>query len=375
MIRRILIWTLVALFFVLASLPILVAAGSNWYWVLTAWSGFPIVGAVILTARPRNGVGRVLLAVGMLWGLYCGLFVYVSQAGSSAPPSMTVVTKLVGMTVWPLIPLLVLVFPRGRIETRAGRIIASATAAVFVAVITLTVIDPAPDELTGQVSPWAVSALQPLADLLLRGNGFLVIPLLLVVSLLELGGRWRRADGAERLQFRWFAFGVGIAAAALAIGQVLPGDQLPLIVNILFSTTVNAIPVTIGIAITRYGLYEIGRVVSRTVSYVVVTALAVAVYASVVTSISLLLPHQPALPVALATLAAAAAFLPALRWVQHRLDRAFDRERYDAQRVVEAFGEHVRSDADPGRAAPELLESIDRTLQPTSVGVWTRTTP
>jgi len=83
------------------------------------------------------------------------------------------------------------------------------------------------------------------------------------------------------------------------------------------------------------------------------------------------LPDLPAIGVALATLAAAAIFLPVLRWVQSRVDRRFDRERYDAQKVVDAFGEHLRTDIDPGSASGELVEAVEQTLQPVSVGLWT----
>ena len=110
---------------------------------------------------------------------------------------------------------------------------------------------------------------------------------------------------------------------------------------------INAIPVTIGIAVLRYRLFEIDRVISRTVAYAVVTVLLVGTYALVVTSVSRLLPQSQQLAVAGATLAAAALFRPLLRRVQERVDRRFNRARYDATREVEGYASSLRDSVDP----------------------------
>jgi hypothetical protein len=202
------------------------------------------------------------------------------------------------------------------------------------------------------------------------------VPVLVVGSLVDLCLRWRRAIGVERLQFRWFAFGVSIVAVEFVVDQTwqaispasyaafAPFEWIP-------QLCLNAIPITIGIAVTRHGLYEINRVISRTVAYSIVTAAAVGVYAAVVSSVTFVLPDAPSFAVAAATLAAAALFLPVLRAVQRRLDRRFDRERYDARKVVDEFGERLRGDADPTGVTPDLIRAVDKALQPASVGVWT----
>jgi FlaA1/EpsC-like NDP-sugar epimerase len=132
------------------------------------------------------------------------------------------------------------------------------------------------------------------------------------------------------------------------------------------------IPVAIAIAVLRYRLYEIDRIISRTVSYALVTAIVVAVYALVVTSVAWLLPDATTLGVALATLSAAAFFLPVLRVTRRLLDRRFNRAQYDAERVVVAFGDRLRTGADPHTAASDLADAVERTLEPSVVGVWTR---
>lgn len=106
-------------------------------------------------------------------------------------------------------------------------------------------------------------------------------------------------------------------------------------------------------------------------AYAIVTLLTVCVYALVVVSITWLLPGLPSVGVALATLIAAALFLPVLRAVQRVVDRRFDRERYNAEKVVDAFGERLRSHLDPHSRGGDLTTAVEQTLQPASVGIWT----
>jgi len=132
------------------------------------------------------------------------------------------------------------------------------------------------------------------------------------------------------------------------------------------------IPISIAVAVLRYRLYEIDRIISRTASYAVVTIVVIGVYALIVTSVALFLPDAPTLGVALATLTAAAVFLPVLRTVRRLLDRRFNRAQYDAERVVETFGQRLRTGADPHTAPADLLGAVESTLEPDVLGLWTR---
>ncbi len=123
-------------------------------------------------------------------------------------------------------------------------------------------------------------------------------------------------------------------------------------------------------AILRYHLYDIDRIISRSTSYALVTALVVVVYLGVVAAASAVMPVSDTLPVALATLVAAAVFRPALRWTQIRVDRRFDRSRYDAENTVHAFSERLAREVDAEVVTDELLEVLDKTVQPSSVGLW-----
>ncbi len=362
-VRRILIWALVG---VQVTCGVILILLTGEYWTLAAWAGYAIVGAVILSARPGNWIGRLMLAIGVYWPV--STLLVTPPVVAVMPWWMELLVRSTGYVVWVCVALLVLLYPRGRIDSRLGRGTAWALFALEVVVVSAAIADPAPLLWSGDPNPlgWP-----PLGDMnvWLSGTSFVVVPGVIAVALVDLVLRWRRSAGAERLQFRWLVYGTAVTVAALLLSiPELPGlEWLGTLVIIGF----NAIPISIGIAVTRHGLYEIGRVVSRTVSYLLVTVLAVVVYAGVVVSVSLLLPDQSAVPVALATLAAAATFLPALRWVQHRLDRRFDRERYDAEKIVDAFGRRLRDGADPASTAPELLGAVEQSLAPASVGLWT----
>jgi hypothetical protein len=361
--RRVIVWSLVAFYLVLA-IAMVVTRGE--FWVLIAWTGFPIVGALILNARRGNAIGRLLLGIGLYWPVYGmigfpGVFLGV-------PIWVELFVYWFGYLVWVAVPLILIVFPTGRIETRLGRGITWGLAALAATLLVVGVVDPSPLEISGRQNPLGLAAAAPYAEFLFGDAAFAIVPLIVAAALVDLIRRWRRSTGVQRLQFRWLAYGSAITVATIILTFLM--ESLPDEAASVLILGLNAIPVAIGIAVTRHGLYEIGRVVSRTVSYAIVTALAIGVYALIVTSLTLLLPGAPAVGVALATLAAAALFLPALRGVQRWVDRRFDRERYVTEKVVDAFGERLRTGGDPATTAPDLMAAVERTLQPASVGIW-----
>jgi hypothetical protein len=196
-----------------------------------------------------------------------------------------------------------------------------------------------------------------------------LFPVAVIGSLGSLIVRYRRGDTPTRAQVRWVLWSVCMACTAFATDGLLPAEFT--IVHDWILLLFALIPISIMVAVLRYRLYAIDRIISRTAAYVIVTLLVVGVYALVVTSMTSVLPSLPSIAVALATLASAALFLPVLRWVQRRVDRHFDRERYDAQMVVEAFGEHLRSDLDPDLTGAELIDAVKKVLHPEAIGLWT----
>jgi hypothetical protein len=238
------------------------------------------------------------------------------------------------------------------------------------ALLVLGILDPSSLDLTGRKNPLGQPAAAAFAEFLFADAAFAVIPAIAALGLVDLILRWRRSTGARRLQFRWLAYGGAITIATILLTFLM--DSLPEEVATILIVGLNAIPISIGIAVTRHGLYEIGRVVSRTVTYAVITIVLVGIYAIVVSSVTWLVPEAPSIAVASATLAAAALFLPALRAVQRVVDRRFDRERYDAAAVVAEFGERLRTEVDPGTTGSDLIVAVQRTLQPASSGLWIR---
>jgi hypothetical protein len=367
--RRVVIWAMVAVFFV----------ASLWMGLLGEWTGllgfwaFPVVGAIILVSRPGNGVGIYLMAVGIYsvvinWTL-------VPELAVLAPAWLESIAWAAAAPFWLLIPLIGLIFPTGHIESTLGKLVALAllVAALLGALGGLLSMVTLPT--SGRSNPFALESAAWLDQIpmAVQVGGVAVI---MVGIFIDLVMRWRRASSVARLQYRWLVFGIAavfliVVAGGLANAAVPEGGLFIDVMNAAATAALGIIPISIGIAVTRHGLYEIGRVVSRTVSYAAVTLVAVGVYALVVTSVSLLLPDQSTVPVAIATLVAAAVFLPALRWFQRVVDRRFDREHYDAEKVVDVFGEHLRTDADPAATPGELLTAVERTLQPTAVGLWT----
>jgi hypothetical protein len=181
--------------------------------------------------------------------------------------------------------------------------------------------------------------------------------------------RFRRSTGIERLQLRWFALAASLLGATFVL-QVPLGGMPTAYGDIAFSAVVAFVPIACGIAILRYRLYDIGRIISRTAAYAIVTGLLLATYALVVTSVSRVLGETSTLAVAAATLAAAALFRPLLSRVQRIVDRRFNREKVDAQRAVDEFGARLTDGAEPERVVANLEAVVNRTLQPDGCTIW-----
>jgi hypothetical protein len=187
--------------------------------------------------------------------------------------------------------------------------------------------------------------------------------------------RFRSSRGVERQQLRWVAAGVAAAVAGLLIS--LPGGLgfAPGWISNLVFPALLCPPVAVAVAVLRYRLYDLDRVVSRTLTYALLTVLLGLGYAAVVLGLGRLLPEGSSLAVAAATLAAAAAFSPVRRRVQAAVDRRFNRRRYDATGTVEAFAARLRDQVDLDALHTELLAVVDQTVQPTRASLWLRGAP
>jgi hypothetical protein len=188
---------------------------------------------------------------------------------------------------------------------------------------------------------------------------------------------WRRSSGERRQQLKWLMAGAVALAVAEVVLQPLSGFGTNLsaatqgVLNTASAVAIAVLPACLGVAILRYRLYEIDRIISRTLSYAIVTGLLVGVYAGLVLLATQVLSVKSPVAVAAATLATAALFNPVRRQVQRVVDRRFNRARYDADRTIEAFAARLQDSVDLGAVQADLASVVHRALEPAHVTLWT----
>jgi len=202
--------------------------------------------------------------------------------------------------------------------------------------------------------------------------------LLAACGLLSLGGQmvsYRRSTGERRSQLKWLVAGTAGTAAGLELAlsrSNAPAGWPRILADLVLAAAFLALPASIAVAVLKYRLYDIDRIISRTLAYAIVTGLLVGVYAGLVLLASLLLGHRaPAVVVAVATLIAAALFNPLRRRVQRAVDRRFNRARYNADRTIEAFAVRLQDANDLNAARSDLLGTVQLALEPAGIWIWT----
>ena len=364
------------------AVGLLVAAAALAPWLVLGYVGvlavlslaFLTVGAFLGGRRPGNPVGWLLEGWGavMAFSALTGAYVdrgLVRDPGSLPGPEWAAWAEAV---VWhpafSLLAFLLLLFPSGHLPSRRWRPFAVFTVAVYATLSLSAALSPGAIEL---YYPEASSPLRlPVAGLADVVFGWLLPGQLLVlaVALASLVGRLRRTRGEERQQVKWFVYTV------VTVVLVFVTTTLALGAGYLFPLF-GLIPVSVAIAVFKYRLYEIDRLINRTLVYGLLTALLVGVYAALVFLLGGLLDPatgDSALAVAASTLAVAALFQPARRRVQELVDRRFNRRRYDAARTVEGFSVRLRDHVDLDTLSAELLGVVDQTVQPASASLWLR---
>jgi hypothetical protein len=186
---------------------------------------------------------------------------------------------------------------------------------------------------------------------------------------------WRRATGERRQQLKWLMASGILSVAGLAGGFLLAQLSSPLAAvlgNVMLGIGLFSLPAGLSIGILKYRLYDIDRLISRTLSYTLVTGLLVGVYAGIVTLATEVLPFSSPVAVAASTLAVAALFNPLRRRVQRIVDRRFNRARYDADETVAAFAARLKDAVDLDAARAELADAVHRSVEPAHVWMWIR---
>jgi hypothetical protein len=338
------------------------------------------VGAVVASRRPHHPVGWLLLGLGLsltMWGLAFGYTRYGLVARPGALPAAGYLAGFANGAIFinlSLTGFVLLLTPTGSLPSPRWRWWARVQVAALVVAFLASALAPMPlyPEYPEIGNPLGVAALDdgPLAA------AFPVGALLILAGLLAGAGsllwRFRRARGLERLQLRWLAVGAALAAVALvvALTALVVGDSI--ILQAAVGMCVALLPLATGAAILRYRLYDLDRIISRTLAYGLLTVLLGLGYAGVVLGLGRLLPQGSSLAVAAATLAVAALFQPLRRRVQAAVNRRFNRRRYDAARIIEAFAARLRDQVDLDALHTELLAVVDQTMQPTRASLWLR---
>jgi hypothetical protein len=347
---------------------------------LVSLLGPPLLGGLLAARRPSNPYGWLWLAYGLGWavvGFTNAYAIYVSAGGAGMPwwaGSIAWMGNVVFVPLLGLTALILLLFPDGRPPSRRWRWV---TRAIGVTVVVTTVAGallPA-DEGDPIGNPLAVQGpIEALADTI-ANVGIMTLFLAILLSAASLLLRFRRARGLQRQQLKWLAYGGGFLAAYIVldmISQVPPG----LVDALIEAFTFGTLYLGVGMAVLRYRLYDIDRLINRTLVYGLLTALLVGVYAGAVLVLGQVFGgvggDPPSWAVAGATLAVAALFQPARRRIQQAVDRRFNRRRFNAVKTVEAFSLRLREEVDLNALSAELLAVVDQTIQPTKASLWLR---
>ncbi len=357
--------------------------------VMLVWAAMVAIAAVTLayatvglllagTARGRR-IGFVLLAGGLVFAaiplgyIVGGWLVMVHPADPVANLVFLVGPASVAPGYALILPVLALLFPDGTLPSRRWRVPSLVAAALLVSASTLSVVRPGEIAGTPSHNPLGVDALPAwLADLAdpLAGLGVLLVSVLGVVAVVA---RYRRGGSVERHQLRWFVAAVLLAALPIAMSPQ-PGIGGPIWI-VLGALGLLLVPVSVWVAVTRHRLYDIDRLISRTLGWAAVTGLLVALFAGLVVGLQAMLAgvtQGETLAVAASTLVAAALFQPLRLRVQRAVDRRFDRARYDGERLAAAFGEHLRDRVALEDVAGTLATTSRAAVRPSGASVWLR---
>ena len=341
--------------------------------------GFATIGLVLTLRRPANPIGWLFAAAGLAWSLPIPAEPWLDRlVGEQRPlPLLAKVAAVYGEFNWAPATVLgvtlpALLVPDGRLRSPRWRPVAAIAIAAAALVVVGAGLAPARLEDTSILNPFGLTGPAGAVAGVLATTGTLLWAATMVASLACVVLRFRASGGVERQQLRWVAAGAVAAVAGLLAGAAAP--QQTVISSVLYAM-VLCIPLAVAVAVLRYRLWDLDRLVSRTVTYAVVTALLVVPYLLIVPAAGRLVQGAGSLAVAGATLAVAAVFSPLRRRGQGLVDRRFNRRRHDAAQTIAAFSARLRDQVDLDTLSVELVTVVDQTMQPTQASLWLRPRP
>jgi len=336
-----------------------------------------IVGALVASRRPDNPIGSILCG----FSLFRGVSALAAGYAAVAPDDATagVGQAAAWFANWSFVVLfalaifVLLLFPDGRLPGRRWRVVAWGGATGVAALAIGTAFDPGPlPDYPHVTSPVAID--ESVSGALVAIGGVLVTGAL-AAAVASVVARFRAADESGRQQIKWLALAGVLAATATLVGTILALAGAEGFGYSLILLGILAIPVAIGIAILRHGLYDVDRVISRSLTYALLTVTLGAAYAALVLAgqaVFSAVAGGSNLAIAVSTLVVAALFLPLRSRVQGLVDRRFFRRRYDAGRTLEAFGARLRDRVELDGLRGDLASVVHETMQPAHVSVWLR---
>jgi hypothetical protein len=353
--------------------------------LLTQMVSFSVVGALIASHRPENPIGWLFCAAALFYGIEIAGEEYAIYALFTNPDSLPLGAELAWLTEWIWVPafgiilvFLPLLFPDGHLPSRRWRGVGwlGGLSIGLICVLTSIVLWPERgpallqlEGFGGEVEEWRSA----ISEWVLQLGG----PMLLVAGLgavISLFVRFRRARGDERQQIKWFASAAALTLAWIIVAEEQSGE----IVALWGLLVIASIPVATGMAILRYRLYDIDRIINRTLVYGVLTGILALVYfGGVATSEAIFRAltgqeQQPQIAVVVSTLVIAALFTPLRRRIQRFIDRRFYRRKYDASKTLEDFSAQLRDETDLEALSNDLVGVVRETMQPAYVSLWLR---
>lgn len=348
------------------------AADVGWY---VSYFVFCFAGALVSSRRPEQILGWLMLGAGAFNAASQAITEYAVWGVVRHPASLPAAATAARITtlLWaPSIAVVVAVaayFPSGRLASRRWRWLPVALMLTTLTIVVATAIAVWPRQ---DVAVLLSSSGDPLAHSVadkVIGLVWPVVTVSAVAALVSLVMRYRRASGIERQQLKWIMVAAMVSAPFIPLTEVVsPRSAWYDAAQVLNSPMFFALAAAL--AILRYRLYDIDRIVSRTVSYAVVTGVIVGIYIAAVAVADHIVGSSSSVAVAASTLAAAAAFQPLRRRVQAGVDRRFNRASYDARRTVEAFSQRLRDQVDVEAVRSDLLDTVDRAVAPSQATLW-----
>ena len=385
-----------------AQLPSTLGASVSVIDMLTSMPvlAFPIVGALIASRRPRNPIGWICLADGLLW-TFLGMIATYGIYGLARPGSVAFPVAVYALGEWLWVPAvglvaiyLILLFPDGRLPSSRWRPLAWLSGVAILLGSAGSGLSPGPiADLGGIRNPYGLEGQPWVAD---TANAILVVFLVCILaSVLSLILRYRRSLGERRQQIKWIAFAASFVGfgfvSAMASGLIVlafapeswgSANTPPLWFDLLFSVVLvsfGGVPIAVGAAVLRYRLYDIDLLINRALVYGALTVLLAATYFGGVVGLQAvvrsLTGQGSTLAVVASTLAIAALFSPLRRRVQGFVDRSFYRRKYDAAKTLEAFNARLREETDLDALSSDVVGVVRRTMQPAHVSLWLRPDP